>query len=137
MLAYLQNTPQEIWRRRPEPPVPKTLLPSLVLSTVTSSTGSTASASSRHMLSVPFINRASCVCRKHSFGSSQPKGCLFCKFLSFFSFFLIYFSLAVLGLRCCTGLSLVAASAPLWFWSTASRARGLSSCSQRGLGCLL
>ena len=67
----------------------------------------------------------------------NPKDAYSISFFPFSFFFLfVYLSLAVLGLRCCSGLSLAAASALLWFWSEASRAHGLSSCSQRSLGCL-
>ena len=114
------------------------LLPSLVLRTVGYNTGF-------HCLSQ---QQAHSECSFHKAGPAvftinlaseavNPKDAYSISFFPFSFFFLfVYLSLAVLGLRCCSGLSLAAASALLWFWSEASRAHGLSSCSQRSLGCL-
>ena len=58
----------------------------------------------------------------------------FPKYLLFFFFnnFIPYFFLAVLGLHCCTGFSLVAVRG-LLLWSAGSRRAGYSSCVARAL----
>ena len=71
----------------------------------------------------------------HSPNAAQLKPCVLFNFYNLYLF--IYLFLAGLGLNCCLGFSLVAASRGYSSYGTwASHCRGFSFCGAQGLGCV-